>query len=418
MQEQQNTSLDTNPQPAATPASPWTAKTVGAVIVLVVLSFVSGFGFGHNDFKVNAGKIKITKGPEKNADYSLLWNALDLLNAKYVDREHLDQKQLLYGAVKGLMAAVGDPYTVFFDPDESKDFSNELKGSFEGIGAQVDTKDDRIVIVAPLADSPAEKAGLLPGDIILAIDGKSTSGMTVDEAVAKIRGAAGTKVTLNIVHKDQKQPQDIVITRDEITVNSVELETKDIDNKKIAVLKVSRFGDDTVGLFQHDVDVILSSGYQGIILDLRSNPGGYLDAAVDLASNWVDNGNVVVKEVNYKNEVKDYNASGIPRLKGIKTVVLVNGGSASASEILSGALQDYKLATLVGEKTFGKGSVQELSDLADDTSLKITVAKWHTPNDRSIDKNGLEPDVKVDLTADDYKAGRDPQMDKALDLLK
>jgi carboxyl-terminal processing protease len=418
MQEQQNTVLETNSQPPLRSASPWTAKSVGAVIALVVLSFVSGFGLGHNDFKVSNGKIEITKGPDKSADYSLLWNALDLLNTKYVDRGNLDQKKLLYGAVKGMMAAAGDPYTVFFDPDESKDFSDELKGSFEGIGAQIDTKDDQIIVVAPLADSPAEKAGLLPGDIVLAIDHESTAGLNVDAAVAKIRGAAGTKVTLSVLHKDQKQPQDVTITRDKITVNSVKLDTKEVNGKKIAVIKVSRFGDDTVGLFQHDVDVVLSSGYQGIILDLRSNPGGYLDAAVDLASNWVDNGNVVVKEVNYQGQVKDYNASGLPRLKGVKTVVLVNGGSASASEILSGALQDYKLATLVGEKTFGKGSVQELSDLADNTSLKITVAKWHTPNDRSIDKNGLEPDVNVPLSGDDYKAGKDPQMDKALDLLK
>ncbi len=403
-------------QPNQNPPRKWSGKLIAGL--LIVCAFFGGFGLGHNDIKINAGKLEINKGPERSADYNLLWDALDLLNSKYVDKNNLDQKQLLYGAVSGMMQAAGDPYTVFFDPKASKEFADELKGSFEGIGASLGIKNQQLVIIAPLEESPAGRAGILPSDAILSIDGESTSGMTVDQAVAKIRGKAGTIVTLNILHAGKSQAQDIKITRETIKIPSVKLSNKEVDGKKIAVLTINRFGDDTEGLFQHDVDLILSGNYQGLIIDLRNNPGGYLDAAVALGSNWIDSGKPVVKEVNYAGEVKDYNASGLSRLKGIKTMVLVNGGSASASEILAGALQDYKYATLIGEKTFGKGSVQELQDLTSDTSVKITVAKWHTPNDRSIDKNGLEPDVKVERTPEDIAADKDPQMDKALELIK
>ncbi len=389
------------------------------VVVLFALVFGAGYVTGQGRLKVAGGKIEITKGnvPSGTADYSLLWQALDLINSKYVDRP-LDQQKLMYGAVAGLVSATGDPYTVFFSPDEAKMFTEQLQGSFSGIGAEVGMKNNQIVVIAPLDDSPAMKAGIRAGDAILAIDGTSTADMTVDAAVSKIRGKAGTTVKLTILHADKKDPQEISITRAKIEIKSVKLSTKEVDGKKIAVIKLSQFGDDTKGLLDQAIGTIATGNYSGIVLDLRNDPGGYLETAVSTISDWIDADQVAVKEIGYDKLEKDYKTSGTPRLKGMKTIILVNGGSASASEIVSGALEDYGVATLVGEKTFGKGSVQELQDLSSGSEIKITVAKWFTPKGRGIDKKGLEPDIKVPFTADDANAGRDPQMDKALELLK
>lgn len=389
------------------------------VIILCALFFSLGFIAGEGRVRLASGKIEITRGdvPSTTADYSLLWDALDTLNKHYVDRP-LDQQKLMYGAVSGLVAAAGDPYTVFFNPDEARQFSEQLRGSFDGIGAQIDTKDGQIVIVAPLEDTPAERAGLLPGDVILEINGESTVGMNVDVAVSKIRGKAGTTVTLSILHKDENEPRDISIKRAKIQINSVKLETKEADGTRIAVIKINQFGDDTKGLLDRAIDTVTTGDYDGLILDLRNNPGGYLETAVSTISNWIDPGQTAVKEIGFGNAEKVYKTEGVPRLKGIKTVVLVNGGSASASEIVAGALQDYNAATLVGEKTFGKGSVQELENLRDNSELKVTVAKWYTPKGRGIHKAGLEPDIKVTRSNEELKAQKDPQMDKALELLK
>ncbi len=389
-----------------------------SILVVVILAvFALGYFTGEGRVKVVSGKIEITRGnvPNTSADYSLLWDALDILNSKYVDRP-LDQQQLLYGAVSGLVSATGDPYTTFFNPDEAKKFQEQLSGSFEGIGAEIGKKDEQIVVVAPLEDTPAERAGLIAGDIILEINDESTLGMSVDDAVSRIRGKSKTQVKLKILHKDKTEPQDITITRAKIEIKSVKLETKEINGKKIAVLKLNQFGDDTKGLLDQAIGSVTTGGYAGLVVDMRNNPGGYLETAVTTISNWVDEGQVAVKEVGNDKSEKIYKTEGIPRLKGIKTVVLVNGGSASASEIVAGALQDYKVATLVGEKTFGKGSVQELQELRNDSEIKVTVAQWFTPNGRGIDKKGLEPDIKVELTADDAQADRDPQLDRALGL--
>ncbi len=388
-------------------------------ILLVIGVFVLGYFAGGGKIVFSSGKINITKGdvPSGAADYSLLWDALETLNNKYVDRP-LDQQKLLYGAVAGLVEATGDPYTSFFDPKEAKTFAEELRGSFDGIGAEIGIKNEQLVIIAPLEDSPAQKAGILAGDIIIEIDGESTQEMSVDTAVSKIRGKAGTQVKLNILHPEKTSAQEITITRAKIEIKSLKMETKEVNGKKIAILKVSRFGDDTEDFLNQAVDQIVTGGYQGIVLDLRNNPGGYLDTAVTTISNWVDSGQVVLKERGFGGAEKSYDSKGIPRLKGIKTVVLVNGGSASASEIVAGALQDYGIATIVGEKTFGKGSVQELIQLKDNTQVKVTIAKWFTPKDRGIDKTGLEPDTQIELTPEDMQNKKDPQMDKALELMK
>ena len=324
----------------------------------------------------------------------------------------------MYGAVSGLVGAAGDPYTAFLRPDDAKKFREQLRGSFDGIGAEIGKKNEQIVVVAPLEDTPAERAGILAGDTILEIDGESTIGMTTDVAVSKIRGKAGTQVTLTVVHKETSEPVEITITRAKIEIKSVKLEDKTVNGKKIAVVKMNQFGDGTKGLLDQTIDKIVTGGYDGMVLDLRNNPGGYLDTAVTTISNWVDADKVAVKEMGYGDDERLFRTKGVPRLKGIKTIVLVNGGSASASEIVAGALQDYGAATIVGEKTFGKGSVQELQELRGESQIKITVAKWFTPNGRGIDKLGLEPDVIVEMTADDAKNDKDPQMDKALELLK
>lgn len=405
--------------PQSTETKPTRSKSLPLHVaaILLLVTFGMGYGIGFGRLKIT-NKLEITKGnPPQNADYSLLWEALDQINSKYVDKP-LDQQKLLHGAVAGLVAAVGDPYTVFFDPTQAREFANQLKGTFDGIGAEVGIKDEQIVVIAPLDDTPAQRAGLQAGDAILAINSESTASMTVDQAVSKIRGPAGSDVTLTILHEGRRQAQDIKITRANINVKSVKLTESDVNGKKIGVIKISQFGDDTKGLFDQAVDNVLSKGYPGIIVDLRNDPGGYLNTAVAIASNWVDDDKAVVKEIDYRGSEKTYSASGINRLKGVKTVVLVNAGSASASEILAGALQDYDLATLVGVKTFGKGSVQELSELDDDSNIKITVAKWLTPNGRAIDKIGLEPDIVVERTTQDIQDNRDPQMDRALQLFE
>ncbi|MBX4187358.1 MAG: S41 family peptidase, partial [Candidatus Doudnabacteria bacterium] len=245
---------------------------------------------------------------------------------------------------------------------------------------------------------------------------ESTTGLSSEDAVSKIRGKAGTQVVLKVVHKGQSESKDITITRGKIAIKSVKLETKTVNNKKIAVIKINQFGDDTKALLDQTIDKVTTGGYAGVVVDLRNNPGGYLETAVQTISDWIDEDQVAVKEVGFNNAEHLYKTEGMPRLKGMKTVILVNGGSASASEIVAGALQDYGAATLVGEKTFGKGSVQELENLRSDSEIKITVAKWYTPKGRGIHKIGLEPDIKVELTTDDAKANRDPQMDKALGL--
>lgn len=410
-----------NSNPSATQApdairpqkSRWLVKSVAVLMI-----FVFGYMVGQGGFGYAGGQIVVNRAYDsQRADYTLFWSAYDTLMAKFADQP-LDQQQLLYGAIQGMINAAGDPYTVFFDPEQAEQFAQELQGSFDGIGAEIGIKDDQLVVVAPLDNTPAQRAGLLPGDMILAIDDESTVGITVDMAVSKIRGTAGTDVKLTILHEGSSAPQDITITRGKIEVRSMEFEVKNLGDKEIAVIKLSRFGEDTQGLFNHAVDVILQSGVDGIILDLRSNPGGYLETAVAIASNWVETDKVVVKQRSNNGQVEEYLSEAWPRLNGMKTIVLVNGGSASASEIVAGALQDYGLATLVGERTFGKGSVQELVSMKDGSTIKITTAKWLTPNDRMIDKNGLEPNEVVEQTREQYLNGQDPQMDRALELFQ
>ncbi|MFA6171951.1 MAG: S41 family peptidase [Patescibacteria group bacterium] len=349
----------------------------------------------------------------QDVDFNLYWKVWDLLHEQYVDKDKLNDKTLFYGSLRGLVSAAGDPYTVFMDPKISLDFSNDLAGTFEGIGAEIGMKDDTITIIAPLPDMPAEKMGLKAGDKIYAIDGKSTAGFTVDEAVNKIRGPKGTEVTLTIYREGFKETKDYKVKRDKITVKSVN--TK-MNESGIFVITVTNFNDDTQGLFDKAVTEAVEKNPKGIILDLRNNPGGYLDTAIEMASKWVDGGIVVTEK--FSDEKKnDYLSRGRARLKDYPTMVLVNQGSASASEIVAGALQDAGEGVIIGHQTFGKGSVQTLENLSDGSSVKITVAKWYTPKGNNITEKGITPDIIAELKPEDFDKGKDPQMDKAVNIL-
>jgi carboxyl-terminal processing protease len=394
-----------------------------AVLVLLLsmtLSFVVGDVLGRQQGVRSAvppgeGKV-LDQGslpPTKLADvdFKEFWDVWNLVKEIYF-KQPVSDKDLFYGALHGMVAGAGNRYTVFFDPEEAKAFKSNLDGTFEGIGAEIGIKDDVLTVIAPLPDSPAEKAGLKTGDQILAINKTVTDGMAVDAAVTLIRGQKGTSVTLTILHPGSKTPVDISITRDQIVVKSVKEDIKD----GIATISIYEFNDETDGLFDDAVNKALAANVKGVILDLRGNPGGLLTSAISVASAWTGY-DVVVSEKGQSTE-QPYHGVSAPRLANIPTVVLINGGSASASEIVSGALQDYGLAKLVGTQSFGKGSVQDFRDLPDGSAVKITVAAWYTPKGRTIDETGITPDVKVEITQADLDAKRDPQTAKALEILR
>lgn len=396
--------------------------TVYLVVVFLALSFVGGYSVGqyvgiNSILGREPGKVVnkeiIPEHLSKEVDFTLFWEVWDLVKRKYL-KQPVNEAELFYGALAGIVAGVQDPYTVFFEPEISKKFLEDMAGTFSGIGAEIAIKNDQLVIVAPLSDSPAEKAGIKSGDKIMAIDGESTIGITIEEAVNKIRGEEGTVVKLLILRDGLDEAKEISIIRGAIIVKSVELEMKE---GGIAYVSVRQFGDDTIYRFKQIAGEIATSGAKGIILDLRGNPGGYLDAAVEMAGEWT-NGDVAVFEQDYTGSFSEYRSGAKGRLRGIPTVVLVNQGSASGSEIVAGALQDYELATIVGMQTFGKGSVQDYEQLRDGSAVKITIAEWLTPNKRSIEDEGVTPDIEVDLTEDDFNADLDPQMDKAMEILR
>lgn len=387
------------------------------VVVLMVSSFVAGLSWSNQSD--GRGK-QIAYSPEANNvstesafDFNLYWEVWDKLKSDYVDKNKVKDDELFYGSLRGLVASVGDPYTVFMDPKEAKEFTDDLSGTFEGIGAEVGMRDDIITIIAPLAGMPAEKAGLRSGDKLYAIDGESTLGLSVDAAVKKIRGPKDTTVTLTVIRVDEDKPLEIKIVRGLIVVKSVKTELR---SDGVMVITVSNFNDDTMSLFDQAVKTALTKNPKGLILDLRNNPGGYLDTAIAMASAWVKEGPVVVEQFG-EGRRQEYFAEGSASLGEFKTIVLINGGSASASEIVAGALRDYKKATLVGEQSYGKGSVQGLRDLSDGSALKVTVAKWLTPNGDFINDKGIAPDIEVKLTKEDINKNKDPQMSKALELI-
>ena len=328
-------------------------------------------------------------------------------------------KELEYGMIKGYVDSYKDPYTVFFPPVEAKSFAQTVKGSFGGVGMTVGMKDGNVVVIAPLKDSPAMKAGIKAGDIITAVDGKNMLGKNSEEAVSLIRGELDTLVTLTVLHPEAKATVDIKIMRKEIKIPTLDTEKKD----NVFIIKLYNFSSESPELFRNALNEFIKTGFTRLVIDLRGNPGGYLEASVNMASYFLKNGQVVVSERKGKNEqVENHRSTGITGLPaGIKVVILVDGGSASASEILAGALKDHGIAKIVGIKSFGKGSVQELINLADGSSLKVTIAKWYTPNGVNISEHGIKPDIEVAVatsTPKGFKGTYDAQMIKAVEVVK
>ncbi|HAQ02763.1 TPA: hypothetical protein DEP30_03045 [Candidatus Nomurabacteria bacterium] len=391
---------------------------VSAVLLAGVWGFGLYIGYSHRP-EIDKVSTVINKTPtfETTADFTAFWKAWNVLKDKSIYSDKITDQDRVWGAVQGLASASGDPYTTFFSPADNKLFKDEIKGSFSGIGAEIGMKDKVLTIIAPLKDTPAWKAGIKKGDKILKIDKTSTSDLSVDKAISLMRGEKGTPVTITILRTGEKETREISIIRDTIEIPTIETESLP---DGIFLIKFYSFSENSDNLFARALDEFIKSGHHKLIVDIRGNPGGYLDVAVNIGSWFIDEGKIIVSEDFGANKKPQYYRSHGPRLfnENLQFIVLVDGGSASASEILAGALKEHGIATLVGEKTFGKGSVQELIDITKDTSLKVTVAKWLTPNGVSISNGGLEPNIKVPFTIKDLEAKRDPQMDKAVEILK
>jgi carboxyl-terminal processing protease len=398
----------------------WTA--VG-VFVAVVLSFGVGMYAGVSERVtglVSAQGVRVSGVQPAGVDFAQFWKAWALLDENFVETassSNPDNKEKLYGAIKGLTEAYGDPYTTFFPPKEAQQFTEAINGTFSGVGMELGERDGAITVIAPLKNSPAEKAGVRTGDIVVKVNATSTAGMSVDDAVQYIRGPKGTSVTLTFLREGTDDPIVITIVRDTINVPIINGEIKE----GIYVISLYSFSQNSGELFRQELRKFVQSGSKKLIIDLRGNPGGYLEASVQMASFFLPIGETIVTE-DYKgkhqNVVHRSLGYNVFANAGISVAVLVDQGSASASEILAGALQQNGVATLIGTRTFGKGSVQQLLELGDGSELKVTVARWLTPNGSSISNGGLAPDIVVERTAEDAAAKKDPQMDRALEWLK
>lgn len=388
-------------------------------------------------FFVGSMKTVVAAKLDSGVNITTFWRVWNILDKEFVTTTHRNpgedrdatstdpladsnltkEERRIYGAIRGMVESEGDPYTTFFSPKEAQGFETEIKGSFEGVGMEVGKKDGIITVIAPLPDSPAAKAGIKAGDKIVSIDGKSSADMTIDAAVALIRGTKGTSVKITLYREGLDKPLDLTLVRDTISLPT--LEHKYDAKSGIYTIKVYSFSEHVAAKFKEAVADFSKTGSKKLIVDLRGNPGGYLDAAVDISSWFIPAGKVIVSQDYGEKRSQEYLRSvgytGIA--DNVKLVVLVDGGSASASEILAGALQDYGRAQLVGQKTFGKGSVQEYLKITEDTGLKVTIARWLTPKGKSISVDGLTPDVEVKITAEDVKNKLDPQYDKAVEIL-
>lgn len=392
------------------------------ILLAIFIAFIIGLVSGRQTFKVVSDSVDISgqiynknAKPEflsKDINFNLFWDVWEIIESNYV-KQPVDESQLFYGAIAGSVASLGDPHSVFFDPETTEKFTEELSGSFEGIGAEIAIKNDRITVVSPLPDSPAEKVGLKTGDKIYAIDGQDTTGMSLDYAVSKIRGPKGTEVVLTIARDGFEEIKEYKIVREKIQIQSVKWQM--LDNN-IVHLELRYFNEDTEAEFNKAILAILAKDPRGIIFDLRNNPGGFLDTAISVAGEWIEDG-VVVYERSKDGKLQAHTTKGSARLKDFPTVILINEGSASGSEIVAGALKDLELAILVGEKTFGKGSVQTLFPLDDGSAIKLTIAEWLTPNQNTIDGDGVEPDIEIKLTEEDFSNDKDPQLDKAKEII-
>jgi len=397
----------------------------------LTICFIAVFALG---IWIGADKVAYCVQQPSTINFSLFWDAYNKLQDNFIDADKINDQEVIYGAIEGMTASLGDPYTTFLNPTDAKKFEDDLAGSFEGIGVEVGIKKDQLTVVAPLKNTPGQKAGLKSGDVIAKIDGTSTANMTTDEAVDLIRGKKGTNVILTIYREGWTDTQDITITRDTIIIPAMDWK---IINNDVAYIQIYQFDGSLLTDFDNAANQILQSNARKIVLDLRDDPGGYLEVAQKIAGYFMTTGETVVIEDHGKqtcqtssslldgycengeciNNACAYKTTGNYSLEEYPMVVLINQGSASASEILAGALRDNREIQLIGEKSFGKGSVQTVINLREGALLKITVAKWLTPKGISISEVGLEPDIKVEITEEDATAGKDTQLEKALEII-
>ena len=373
------------------------------LVIVAIVSFVAG---ARSDaLFANVASVFGVRTSNKTIDLSSVQKTYQELIANYDGK--LDTQKLIYGANRGLVEAAGDPHTAYMDPDETKEFDKSLSGQIGGgIGAEIGLRNNKPTIIKPLENSPAQKAGIKAGEVIVKVNDESSSDWSVDKVVSKIRGEIGTSVKLTLL--SEGRTREVSVVRQNIVSPAVESEV----DGEIGILKVNRFGDDTVSLSRKYASEFVEKGVKKVILDLRNNPGGTVGAAQGLLGIWLDN-QIAMTERRGSEIVKTLRTTGTPILGNMKTVVLINGNSASASEITAGALREYGKATLVGQKSYGKGSVQIVLGLPGGSQMKVTEARWYTPKGKNIDKTGIEPDVKVDLSSDDVNNNVDPQMDKA-----
>jgi len=361
--------------------------------------------------KTSSGSI--LTDPEKEVDMSLMWGVWRLLIKHYIHPDRLNPPEMIYGAVGGMVRAVGDSYTTFMTPNENKNFHQSLQGTLEGIGAELTMRDGMVVVVSPLKGSPAAASGLEPEDIIIEVDGADIQGEMLHQVVQKIRGPKGTKVTLTIIRKNEEDSLEIAITRASIHIPSVESEVKETASGSVGYIQLNQFGEDSVQEMTNALKSLRKNDIKGIIVDVRFNGGGFLEGAVQIASMFLKEGKVVTVE-RREGEPTNHYVSGRPSDPDIPIVILINEGSASASEILAGALQDHKRATIIGKTSFGKGTVQEVFDLPGNASVRITVARWLTPLGKDLGTEGVVPDMEVERSRDEISQQIDPQLDKAM----
>jgi len=397
----------------------WARAIIATIIVGIIAAeaFYVGYNKGVENPKtvLIRGVTNLEKGQPENVDFNLFWQAWQILKDKYVDAGKIENQKLVYGAISGLFASLKDPNTVFMPPSDAKKFSEEISGEFSGVGMEIGIRNEQLVVIAPLKDTPAERAGIKAGDKILKIDDKISIDMPVDEAVKIIRGPKNSTVILTIQRNGWSEPKEFSIVRDTIQIPTLDFEMKE---DGIAYFHLYNFYENAPFLFYQAAVKAAMQNPKGIVLDLRNNPGGYLEAAVNLSGWFLEPGDLVVSEEFGDGKKEKFKANNSGFFKDFPIVVLINEGSASASEILAGALRDNREIKLIGKKSFGKGTVQELEYLRDGSTIKVTIAHWLMPHGGLIEKNGIIPDYEVNLTEDDIKNDRDPQLEKAIEILK
>ena len=394
---------------------------IGLALILAAAAFFSGLHIGSDSrLQTNVSSLFASSRSAETVDISLFWEVWQLLDQDFVastSTEPTTDEERVWEAIQGLVRSYNDPYTVFLPPEDAEIFEADISGNFEGVGMEIGMRDSLLTVIAPLPETPAEKAGILAGDAIIRIDGKSTESISIDEAVKLIRGEKGTEVVLTVFRDGEEELLEISVTRDRIDIPTLTTEVKN----GVFVIKLFNFSALSEMKMQEALRTFVQSGSRKLVLDLRGNPGGFLQSAVNISSYFLPAGKIVVRE-NFGDDEDErlYRSSGRmlrPILQPEEMVVLVDGGSASASEIVAGALKEHDVATVIGMQTFGKGSVQELIDLKGGASLKVTIARWLTPDGTSISDGGLTPDIEVEITPEDRESDKDPQLDAAIEFL-